>query len=438
MKRMSKLVTMTVLGIAFLFTACSKDSKSPMAADESTAKVRVIHTSYDAPAVDVTVNGTTAISGLDYGLSSGYAELDAGETNVKVTPAGASEPVVIEADLVLEADKEYTVFASGDLATIEPVVVEDNRQPMSSKAKIRFAHMSPDAPAVDIRLNSGDGPVVFGDVAFKSVESYIEVDEGSYVFAVTPANSMTEVIVFDPITVESGMVYTVIAKGTLSGDDEYPFIARVLVDNEVGNAYVDLTAFGTANVLVTHASPDAPGVDLLVDNMVAGTNLEFPYNTGYLPVTAGMRNVKVNVTGTATTVIEADLDLMKNMYYSVFAVNEVANIEPLVIGDDLTMPASGNAHVRFIHLSPDAPAVDITTTDGTIVFGNKSFKEYSDFLPLGSGTYDLQVRLQGTDTVVLDLPGIMLEDGKIYTVFAKGFVAGEGKQALNAEIIVNM
>ncbi|KAA3613056.1 MAG: DUF4397 domain-containing protein [Calditrichaeota bacterium] len=194
---------------------------------------------------------------------------------------------------------------------------------------------------------------------------------------------------------------------------------------------------GEARVLVTHASPDAPGVDLLVDNNVAGTNLEFPNNTGYLPVTEGTRNIKVNVTNTTTTVIEADLDLDSDVNYSVFAIDAVANLSPLVVVDDLSAPASGNAHVRFIHLSPDAPAVDITTTDGTIVFGNYIFKQASDFKPLPAATYDLQVRLQGTATVALELPGIALENGKIYTVFAKGFVAGTDNQALGAQIIVN-
>jgi hypothetical protein len=192
-----------------------------------------------------------------------------------------------------------------------------------------------------------------------------------------------------------------------------------------------------ANVKVVHASPDAPGVDLLVDNAVAGSNLTFPNNTGYLPVDEGMRNVKVNVTGTSTTVIEADLNLMGMTNYSVFAVDQVSNLSPLVIVDDLTPPAMGTAHVRFIHLSPDAPAVDITTTDGTVVFGNYEFKDYSDFAPLPAGSYDLQVRLAGSETIVLELNGIAVADGSIYTVFAKGFVGGSGTQALGAEIIVN-
>lgn len=193
----------------------------------------------------------------------------------------------------------------------------------------------------------------------------------------------------------------------------------------------------TATVMVIHASPDAPGVDLLVDNVVAGTNLTFPANTGYLEVEAGTRNVKVNVTGTQTTVIGADLNIAANTAYSAFAVNTVANLEPLVLVDNLVAPASGKAHVRFIHLSPDAPAVDITLSDGTVVFSNVAFKDVIDFTPLDAGTYPLQVRVAGTSIVALDLGNVTLSAGKIYTVFAKGLLNGSGSQSLGAEIIVN-
>lgn len=198
------------------------------------------------------------------------------------------------------------------------------------------------------------------------------------------------------------------------------------------------TPASKANVLVVHASPDAPGVDLLVDNTVAGTNLTFPNNTGYLSVNGGTRNIKVNVTGTSTTVIQANLNLEENKYYSVFAVNQVSAIEPLVFEDNLTAPASGKAHVRFIHLSPNAPAVNITLTDGTVVFNNVPFKGSVNFTPLDAGTYNLQVRDAATNqTVVLELPNITLQAGKIYTVFAKGLLGGTGAQELGAQIIVN-
>src|SRR5512134_829552 len=171
-----------------------------------------------------------------------------------------------------------------------------------------------------------------------------------------------------------------------------------------------------ARVMAIHASPDAPAVDLLVDGAVAGTGLAFPNNTGYLTVNAGTRNVKVNVSGTSTTVINADLPVTSGVNYSVFANGPVASIGALVIADDLTAPASGKAHVRFVHLSPDAPAVDVAVQGGPVLFANRAFKQYTAFTPVDAGTYDLEVRPAGSGTVALALPGITLQGGKIYTV----------------------
>lgn len=193
-----------------------------------------------------------------------------------------------------------------------------------------------------------------------------------------------------------------------------------------------------ARVLVLHASPDAPGVDLLVDNAkVNSAALTFPNNTGYLTVPAGARNFKVNVAGTATTVIDANATLTANANYTIIAADVVANIGPLVLEDNLAAPAAGKAHVRFIHLSPDAPAVDIAVTGGPVLFPNAAFKDATAFTPVDAGTYSLEARLAGTQTAALTVPGVMLEAGKIYTVFARGLLAGTGEAALNASIIVN-
>ncbi|TXK21141.1 DUF4397 domain-containing protein [Pontibacter qinzhouensis] len=178
-----------------------------------------------------------------------------------------------------------------------------------------------------------------------------------------------------------------------------------------------------ANVMVVHASPDAPAVDLLIDDTKVNTTaLTYPNNTGYLNVNPGTRNVKVNAAGTSTTVINGNLDLESGRSYSVFAINTLANIEPLILEDDLTSPASGRAHVRFLHLSPDAPAVDIAVQNGPVIFGNRAFKSATAFTPVDAGTYTLEVRLAGSSTVVLTVPNVVLENGAILTVFAQGFV----------------
>lgn len=193
-----------------------------------------------------------------------------------------------------------------------------------------------------------------------------------------------------------------------------------------------------AKLQVTHTSPDAPSVDLLVDgNKVNTTGLAFANSTAYLDVLAGTRNIKVNVAGTSTTVINADVPFTTGKNYSLFAVDSVSKLSTVLLEDDLSTPASGKAHVRFVHLSPNAPAVDVAVTGGGVVFANKAFKQSTAFTPLDAGTYNLEVRVAGTSTVALPLPGIVLTAGKIYTVYAKGFLGGTGVQALDAGIIVN-
>jgi hypothetical protein len=196
----------------------------------------------------------------------------------------------------------------------------------------------------------------------------------------------------------------------------------------------------TGRIMAVHASPDAPAVNLLVDNTVVGTGLTYPNNTAYLSVNAGTRNIKVNPTANPTvSVIDADVNVAAGASYTVWAVNFLAAIEPVVTTDDLTTPATGKAHVRFVHLSPNAPAVDVALDGGSVVFGDYTFKEASAFTPLNAGTYDLEVRLAGTSTVALDLDPITLQAGKIYTVFAKGSAAASPPvgQELGAGIIVN-
>jgi hypothetical protein len=192
---------------------------------------------------------------------------------------------------------------------------------------------------------------------------------------------------------------------------------------------------GKAKVMVVHASPDAPGVDLLVDNVKQNTAaLNFLQNTTYLSVTEGTRNIKVNAAGTTNSVINKDVAFAKDKSYTLFAGNKLANIEPILITDDLTAPAAGKAHVRFVHLSPDAPAVDVAVTGGNVLFPNVAFKGNSAFSPVAAGTVALEARLAGTNTVALPVGNVTFTAGKIYTVYARGLLSNS---TLNVSIIEN-
>lgn len=212
-------------------------------------------------------------------------------------------------------------------------------------------------------------------------------------------------------------------------------------DNEPG-----APAPQTAKVMVVHASPNAPAVDVRINNSPTPNiaNLAFPNNTAYADVPAGNINIKVSPTGTTTNVIDANVTTTANMNYSVIALDSVSKIKASVVVDNLAAPAAGNAHVRFFHLSPNAPAVSVTNVGGTTTyFGNRSFNDqntnatFANFTPVPAGTLNLEVRTVSPNAVVLGPIPVTLQAGKIYTIFARGFVNGTGNQALGAQVITH-
>ena len=93
------------------------------------ARVRVVHASPDAPAVDVYADGAKVLTNVAFKGSSDYLSVPAGPHNFKVFATGANPATgtaVINADATLEAGKDYTVVAIGKLAEIKPLVLVDN------------------------------------------------------------------------------------------------------------------------------------------------------------------------------------------------------------------------------------------------------------------------------------------------------------------------
>ncbi|MPN48441.1 hypothetical protein SDC9_196048 [bioreactor metagenome] len=81
--------------------------------------------------------------------------------------------------------------------------------------------------------------------------------------------------------------------------------------------------------------------------------------------------------------------------------------------------------VKFVHMSPNAPAVDITLADGKKLFTNISFKQATDYIMVTPGVYGIQVRLAGTNTIVLTVPNVSIQGGIPYSIYAIGLAGGK-------------
>jgi hypothetical protein len=180
-----------------------------------------------------------------------------------------------------------------------------------------------------------------------------------------------------------------------------------------------------AQVRVVHGSPDAPAVEVLVDNASVLDSVAYLDASGYLTVPSGTRNVKVNVYGTTTTVINANVAVAKDAAYTVIATNVVASIEPLVLTDDLTPPAAGNIKLRLVHGAPSVDLVDIyITAPGADISGlspnlsDVDFKQNSGYLEVPAGSYQVRITPAGSKTVVIDTGALALAAGQIRTGIA--------------------
>lgn len=193
------------------------------------------------------------------------------------------------------------------------------------------------------------------------------------------------------------------------------------------NKSIDLntapSAVAGANFI--QASPDAPIIDVYISgSKITSPALAYGQNTSYLTVKAGTDSTAFYNGSTNKKLFATTVNYLQNNTFSVFLVNKIAQADILLIADTLLRPPVGNASIRFVNVSPDAPAVDLVVKGGDVLVANKSFKDYTQFLPVtGDQNYTFEVHKAGTSTVLATLSNIKISSNDVYTIWFHGLVA---------------
>ena len=187
-----------------------------------------------------------------------------------------------------------------------------------------------------------------------------------------------------------------------------------------------------ARLRVAHASPNAQGVDILIDGEVAFDNIPFNHVTGYEPAPAGSLTVRVVPAGADEPVLaELPVEIQAGQDYTVIVAGKAPLIEPVLLQDNNTLPPASQVRLRFIHLSPNVPEVDLARQAGSQLFSNVPYKNPGTYVSVTPGTYNLEVQIAGTGVTALDAPEVTLTGGQVYTIFMTGSAGGiPGLQAL--------
>ncbi|MFZ3591423.1 DUF4397 domain-containing protein [Bacillus sp. DJP31] len=188
-----------------------------------------------------------------------------------------------------------------------------------------------------------------------------------------------------------------------------------------------------AKVRVLHASPDAPAVDIYVDGQKVLQGVFFKQYSEYLDVPVGPHTIEVYPAGQMNQpVLRENVTVMPSVYYTLAATGTLndLDLQPVV---DKPFVEYGQTKARFVHLSPNAPAVDIVTKRGDVLFSEIAFRDSSPYQNVPSGKVDLQVIVSGTNNVALEVPTLTLLPNTAYSIYAVGLAGGS--PALDALVL---
>ncbi|MBY0506495.1 MAG: DUF4397 domain-containing protein [Bryobacteraceae bacterium] len=186
----------------------------------------------------------------------------------------------------------------------------------------------------------------------------------------------------------------------------------------------------TGRVRVLHASPDAPAVDILVNGAIVIEALPFREYTEYLPVPAGAQEIRVNVTGTTTTVLRANPMIAAGVDYTAIATGfatpaRTPALDLLLLRDDNTLAPNNGVKFRIVHGAASAPAVDIYLTTPFETIRDKQpglsavpFGAVSPYLSVPVSLYQARVAVAGTKTVAIDSHRLVTWNNMVRTIVA--------------------
>ncbi|MDC8831350.1 DUF4397 domain-containing protein [Alteromonas gilva] len=310
------------------------------------ARARIVHVAEGAPIVDIYVTAVGAdlasaqpIATLGYKDNSGAIEVESGDYQIRITPAGSTTIAFDSGPVTFSANAELLVLATNNVSPgSSPVslVISDGDSSATlldkdTPASVRVVHGVADAPAVDILANNA--LELFGDASFSAVTDYATVAAGDYLIDVVDATDSAIVVVDDAaIPLEAGKRYTAIANNALATID------LDLVADSARPVATD------AKVRLFHAASTLADVDIYFTadgniTDVAPSSTDIPYqtgdlaDTGYVTFSAGDYIISVTLADSKTVLLETDVvSLQVNQVYTGYIVNPETNTaEPKLI-----------------------------------------------------------------------------------------------------------
>jgi Domain of unknown function (DUF4397) len=422
---------------AFVLAACGGGSDSPSTTPPGSApspiaaesaQVRMVNALDDAAVATLsasskpinTADVDTPVSEFakvaDNAPISLAAVAEASSALPPLADAGSSSAISVPMSAT-KGDK-ITVFAMGDSSAVRTMHIKQNSSNVpADQTGVRVLHAAPRVPAVDIYVSAPDAalpntPTIsalsFANFAPPPDQASLKVPKGNYQIRLTAAGSKDVVFDSGSVPFPGGQELLIAALPSFGAGSA---VNLLLLPSD---SKPTLIREPRSALRAIHLSPDAPAVDVLLNDKRVVRKLSFRQDSSFVQTLSGTRTVKVTpADNTASAVITAEVNLPANKVISVIALNNLANIEPAVIVDDGKAPTMGNSKLRVLHASAGVPAVDVyltaptaalpaTATIPALAYKSSVPASGEAALQVPAGEYRVRLTLAGKTDVVYD------------------------------------
>jgi hypothetical protein len=202
-------------GLALFLVGCGGSGSS------TTAQLRILLASPDAPKVNVLVDGKSVAANLAYGNATAYISVQSGSRHVQVVPVSGSP--IFDQTISFASSANQTLLLTGPAASIHPVMLTDGgTTSVAGDGHVRVVNASATMGAADVYIvpvgNSivGVQPVKAG-LAFDADTGYQVTAGGNYEVFMTAPNTTQAFLSTGPISLTAAQNQTVVALDGNSG-----------------------------------------------------------------------------------------------------------------------------------------------------------------------------------------------------------------------------
>jgi hypothetical protein len=408
-----QLIIWAVAGLLALLAACGGGE------DRSKAQLRLVNASGGYAGLDLVVDDRRLQTGVAYGATDRYVEVDPAETATQVTRPGSSTPLVSTTPALRKGER-YTLVAYGAEGALRAALLDDNTtEPASGKARVRVLNAAPDAGSVDVYLTTAeadlaDAEALQAGAVAGAVGAFSNVDAATWRLRVTAAGDRNDLrLDLTGLVLTNRQIVTVVVTPGAGG-----VLVNALVITQRG-AIAALDG-ARARVRAVAAVTDSGAVAATVGGVNLMNGIGAPAAGAYRLVPAGTPAAAVTVNGAPVAVPASSL--ASGTDHTLLVWGPAGAAAAAWLADDNRPPTVTNrAKLRLVHgLAgldvPIALTVDFSPVADGVGPGTASAPAQLD----ASTTATLSVTAPGRASPVWSAVEQTLVAGNVYTLFVVG------------------